>query len=852
MTGDVVWRPPGPGTWEFDASHQSEPFGRFTDALSMDASQRGAARGFREAGLPLETLCSAVINGWWYIKIKPLGGPENAGSPPPAFVFWLLFNLHPELRRRRRAAQRFMSERRWEGVQRNWFERERANYVARIRALQSCAPAALSDGDLCDALERTSRVFEDLAEAHFAAVPASAIPTGDYLVHTEAWTDVSAGQAMRAVAGFTEATTEPLAALDRIAEALRTEDRLGLLEEPDATLAVRRIAEGDTESARLFREYADEFGVRVTTGYSVLCPTLNELPHLMLGNLQRRVALNGTANPAREAAERAARELERRVPREHREAWLGMLHAARRAGEARDDDGGLLMAILGIARGLVLEAGRRLVEVGGADEAESAADLTTSELVQALRGAGPSKADVLKHTAERRLWARLTPPRHLGPDPAPPPIASFPADVRRVVAAMFAFASRFSADADPIAGSGELSGHGVSPGVVRGRARLVVKPEDFQRFRPGDVLVARATTASYNTLLANASAIVTHTGGLIAHAAIVAREFGIPGVVGVQGALDAIPDGSWVEVDGDRGTIEVLGDVPADAPTPSAAAAPEEVALPEPAPGAIARIVGLEHADDGAVFGGKAATLARLLRVGIPIPRGVVLDYVAAWEIAQDDRAVPLDEHISELSGPLAVRSTANVEDSVKASFAGQFVTRLGVTDGAAMKRSVREVLESAHAPGVLAYRQRLGLEEPVRMAVLVQELVDAETAGVMFIDEAKGRIIVEAAYGLGEAVVSGEVTPDRFELDPNGNVLHSELGGKALRLELMGDRLETQRVLPENASEPCVNTAQLAELAALGAQIRDALGGPQDIEWAFAKDGRLFCLQARPISRSL
>ncbi|MGE3674377.1 MAG: PEP-utilizing enzyme, partial [Polyangiaceae bacterium] len=719
MSTDISWERPGPGTWEFDASHQSEPFGRYTDTLMWAATERGAADGFREAGLPLETLRCAVINGWWYIKLKPLGGPEEGGgSAPPAFVFWLLFNLHPELRRRRKAARRFMSERRWEETARSWFASRRVPFVERIARLQRANPSELDDEALCEHLDNTRTLFEDLVEVHFRAVPGCAIPIGDYLVHSEAWGNISAGHAMRALAGFTEATTEPLVALDRIVSALRSEGRIAWLGEADAASILARLRDGDTQSAKLLREYEREFGVRIATGYSVLCPTLNELPQMMLGNLRRRAELDGASNPARALAERAAADLETRIPAEHRGAWRELLASARRAGALRDDDGGLSMAVLGIARGLVLEAGRRLENAGRASEAESGCDLTTEELIAALRGGGPSKQTIDGHTADRRRWAGLTPPSHLGPAPEPPPIASFPADVRRVVAAMFAFASRFSADADPIPEQGELCGHGVSPGVVRGRACLVVSSADFERFRPGDILVARATTPTYNTLLANASAIVTQTGGLISHAAIVAREFGIPGVVGVQDALEALQDGAFIEVDGDQGRIVVLGDAPPHALVAGAPAqeAPE-VVVPDPEPGAEPQVVPLELAEEAASWGGKAAHSARLMRAGILVPRGVALDYTAAWLVARGDYACLVANSLRSLSAPFAVRSSANVEDSAGASFAGQFLTRLGVSRDESLPTAVREVFESAHSSGVRAYRQRLGLEAPVRMS---------------------------------------------------------------------------------------------------------------------------------------
>jgi hypothetical protein len=128
-----------------------------------------------------------------------------------------------------------------------------------------------------------------------------------------------------------------------------------------------------------------------------------------------------------------------------------------------------------------------LVARGRADEAESAFDLTCDELVELLAGRGPGVEVVRKNTAQRRRNAALTPPNLVGPASAPPPLEVFPKGMQRLVAAMFAFISRFSPDADPILEEG-LAGHGVSAGVVTGRARLIRGNEDFERFAQGDIL----------------------------------------------------------------------------------------------------------------------------------------------------------------------------------------------------------------------------------------------------------------------------------------------------------------------------------------------------------------------------
>src|SRR5690606_15798050 len=162
----------------------------------------------------------------------------------------------------------------------------------------------------------------------------------------------------------------------------------------------------------------------------------------------------------------------------------------------------------------------------------------------------------------------------------------------------------------------------VSPGVVTGRARVIRSFDDFKRFAQDDILVAKMTSPSFNVLLSAASAVVTETGGLICHAAIVAREFGMPGIVGIRGLLEAVPDGALIRVDGDRGVVEVLQQQ-ADAAASKVPVGFAEVARePEvsPTPGLIVPLV---DAADASRFGGKAASLAVLCQAKLLVPSGI-------------------------------------------------------------------------------------------------------------------------------------------------------------------------------------------------------------------------------------
>ena len=259
--------------------------------------------------------------------------------------------------------------------------------------------------------------------------------------------------------------------------------------------------------------------------------------------------------------------------------------------------------------------------------------------------------------------------------------------------------------------------------------------------------------------------------------------------------------------------------------------------------------VALIAADDPSIYGGKAVQLGTALRAGLPVPDGVALgwsdvDAVAAGRASLDDVPLP---------SPCSVRSSAVDEDSADASFAGAHLTVIGVEGCAAVREAVAAVRASAYDPGALAYRAKLGLDANPRMAVVVQRLVDSDVAGVMFtrnpMTGADERVI-EASWGLGEAVVAGLVTPDHWVLDASGQMTTFIVGEKDIAIRRTAAGAAEQLVDSSLIEVPCLDDAQLAalhELAITCDRVYGARG--HDIEFAFAGT-ELYLLQRRPITR--
>src|ERR671916_162836 len=214
----------------------------------------------------------------------------------------------------------------------------------------------------------------------------------------------------------------------------------------------------------------------------------------------------------------------------------------------------------------------------------------------------------------------------------------------------------------------------------------------------------------------------------------------------------------------------------------------------------------LTESIDKSSYGGKAAQLAAAVRAGLPVPGGVALPvgFVDAVATDQPDAIRKLEESCVTLDGPVAVRSSAVGEDSETASFAGQHLTCLNVQPSLpALADAVHAIWKSAHSESALAYRQRLGLPREPQIGVVVQELVVADCAGVLFTrnpSNGADEIVIEASWGLGESVVAGLVTPDRFRISPEGAALERTPGMKDIAI----------RILPEGGTQESEVPAEL------------------------------------------
>jgi phosphoenolpyruvate synthase/pyruvate phosphate dikinase len=264
--------------------------------------------------------------------------------------------------------------------------------------------------------------------------------------------------------------------------------------------------------------------------------------------------------------------------------------------------------------------------------------------------------------------------------------------------------------------------------------------------------------------------------------------------------------------------------------------------------------VPLAGADNEAIFGAKATDLGEAARAGLPVPPGIALagELTEAVAAGQQTAIGEVMESARFLTGPLAVRSSAVGEDSADASFAGQHLTLLNVPSCADLSAAIRQIWWSANTDSVITYRKRVGLFDRPSVGVVVQSLLDPEVAGVMFTQNpvnGTDERVIEASWGLGEAVVAARVIPDHFRLGRSGEVLERTRGLKkvAIRAVATGGTVERE-VAPELVEALCLDDRQLHSLNALAARCEQLYGPARDIEWA-CSDDRIYLLQCRAVT---
>lgn len=519
-------------------------------------------RATRRYGLLLDHIEWAFVQGWAYLcprPVEPLGGWHRRNRE----AWDDLVRASPTLRHRMATSATVFERKPWREDLAAWDRRVNPTITEANRRLGQVDVARLGHDELPAHLDRCRAHLLRALYVHHRLNVTSAVPVGDLLVHAQEWTGIGAGELLQLLQGAGPRSTASAGELDRLTQEL-TRD-------PDAHAALSARDDGTAVLARL-RSLPGSAGDAVTsyvelvgwwsggTSADVADPCLMEMPDVLVESVRAAVTGGVDSVPAANGGD-AAGTVRSAVPGAHRAMFDGLLADARAVHRLRDERAlSCDVWARGLMRRAMLAAGTRLADAGALQHPLHVIDAGHDEIRSLLdRSAGPAAAELAERARRRHEASADDAPDVLGgPPPSPVPTTWLTAGPARTERAFRAYVAAMSEGDDDVAAGSGVRGTPASPGVHEGRALLVHSASDLPRLREGDVLVTQSTSPAFNPVLPLAGAVVTDHGGQLSHAAIVARELGIPAVVGTGDATRRIADGARVRVDGNTGEVTVL------------------------------------------------------------------------------------------------------------------------------------------------------------------------------------------------------------------------------------------------------------------------------------------------------
>jgi len=535
------FEPPGPGSWEQDPVHFPRPMTRYFQETHPASFKRGTNDFARFYGMIIDGLQIAYVNGFGYNQVLPA---------PDA-----------ELPERFQRAEQTFAQKLWREQLRDWDETRKPASVAAHRELQATDPGALSDAEMVAYLTRCRDHHAAMIAQHMRFTAGAVLPTGDFLAHVGDWTGLPPSELLGLMRGSAEVSaggSDEMARLKRaFAQDPAASEVLAADGDPAQVLTSLRSLRGETGAA--VSGYLDLVGNRLIDGFDIAEPSALELPDALLRAI--RIAVSGEAQTTADVDARIAA-VRTQVPAAHQAEFDELLGEARLTYRLRDERGVYSdIWASGLMRRAALAAGRRVASRGRIATPQQMLDAGLDEMCALVADTGgPSAEELAKRAEYRATYTAKDVPPILGP-PAPPPpdLAALPPSVARLTRATSIALGHLFGSSQAQNEEKVLYGLAASKGVYKGPARRVSGPNEFGRIAKGDVLVTESTTEAFNILLPLLGGIVTDNGGLLSHAAIVSREYGIPGVVGTREATQRIADGVLVRVDGDAGEVTVIG-----------------------------------------------------------------------------------------------------------------------------------------------------------------------------------------------------------------------------------------------------------------------------------------------------
>lgn len=551
-----VTRPSG-NNWQKDTAHYPEPLTPFGWSLISACSDR-VRSVFDELGLLIRGLEEEYVGGEIYGRVIPaFGSADSAAKAPPAPILGLAARLVPELRRRTARAKKAFDRgdlQRWVD---EWHDRDRTEMARRAQALGSVDMTTMDDAELRTHGQSCMSLAGDGIQIHFRLAMAfmHAVFGLHQLLESElGWSDTEIAPML---AGHSPATRAADEAMDLLRERVRSIPGAASSLRDDPAHPIDALGARDAGLAADVQHWIDEHGWALLN-YDAGVPVLAERPRVL-------TTLLLADPPDIEFAESdviADRARDALAP-DKRRAFDEALQHARAVYPTREDNtiivGDRPLALL---RRWMLEVGSRLEARGHISASTDSSFLLVDELDAALAGRPVDDLrPVITHRRGEHAWVRSNPgPAYLGEQGAPPDISKLPDPLRRMnEPVLWLVGHEYPSPVEVPPGETALAaGVAASPGVAEGPVRVIRSQVDMNRLEPGDVLVCQVTSPAWAPLFSLAVAVVADGGGVLSHAAIAAREHGIPAVLGTGNATQKLRDGQRVRVDGASGLVHAI------------------------------------------------------------------------------------------------------------------------------------------------------------------------------------------------------------------------------------------------------------------------------------------------------
>ena len=512
---------------------------------------RGFAETFARWGCLFDVLAWGIVNGFPYQQPVPFDLPGPDGPPSHDSVV-------AEIGRRTATAATAVESKIFRELMDQWEGELKPAVVRRHRELADVKFAELDHEGLVGHVTECVEHMEELSYLHHRFNCTALVPPADFVLHVAEWLHEPPTAFFGVFDGYSPASgviaPEMAAAVDALGESSLGRGLLTGTGDPADRLDQLR------ETVPAVDEWVHATGFRLVDGFDITNLTALECPEILLGRLAAALAVD--PDESRRRADAFAASVRGRIPEEHKAEFDELLADARYVYRLRDERGIYSdVSGLGLLRWALLEVGRRLETAGRIYERDHVFELDRTGLDAVLGGAASPTADeVAEMAATRAALVERGAPRYLGPPPPdPPPMDQLPPPLGRVMSAIGFSIEGILGQMEEAAGDDDcVVGIAANAGVYEGKVRLVSSITELLDLEDGDVLVAPTTGEAFNSMIYLLGAIVTDHGSYVSHAAIVARECGIPAVVGCTNATSRLKNGQRVSVDGTTGEVRIL------------------------------------------------------------------------------------------------------------------------------------------------------------------------------------------------------------------------------------------------------------------------------------------------------